>query len=75
MKQILIAICAGLMALGIYSHLGLGVDASGSLKTVLVFALIIGVSSLMGIFGMVPFVKSAKQRAEERKPKNDQSEN
>lgn len=74
MKQILIAICAGFMAIGIYSHLGLGVDASGSLKTVLVFVLVIGVSGLMGIFGMVPFVKSASQRAAERNFKNDQTE-
>lgn len=69
MKSIIIAICAGLVAIGAYSYLGLGVDVPVAFKTALVFFLIFGVSGMMGIFGMVPFVKSASERAAERDKK------
>lgn len=66
MKQIMIAVCAGLMMIGVYAHFGLGTDIAGAFKTVFVFLLIFGVSGLLGIFGAVPGVKSAAQRMKER---------
>jgi hypothetical protein len=60
--------------IGTYAYFGLGADASSSIKTVLVFLLIFGVSGLMGVFGMVPGVKSSAQRMRERERRESESE-